>query len=76
MKLPEIKDVPFLRESDGVLVTIASDLDSEQVVHLAEIRDREVFRELPLKLCDNADRVADEAEVINVGENDGEVAVV
>jgi len=69
-------DVPFLREGDGVLVTIASDLDSEQVVHLAEIRDWEVFRKLPLKLCDNVDRVADEAEVVNVSEDDGEVAVV
>ena len=43
---------------------------------LTQIRDWEVFRELPLKLGNFVDRVADEAEVVNMGEDKGEISVV
>ena len=43
---------------------------------LTQIRDWEVFRELPLKLGNFVDRVADEAEVVDMGEDEGEISIV
>jgi hypothetical protein len=71
-----IEDVPLLRERDGQLVTVVCDLDSKKVVYLAEIRDWEVFCELPLKPDNLINGVADEAEVIDMGENNGEVPIL
>ena len=36
-------------------------------MYFAQIRDGGIFRELPLELGDDVDRVAGEAKVINVG---------
>ena len=51
-------------------------LNAEEVVCLTQIRDWEVFCKLPLKLGNFVDRVADEAEVVNMGEDEGEISVV
>ena len=53
-----------------------SNLDSEEVVNFTEIGDWELFCELPLKPHNFIDQVTDETEIINMGENDGEVTVM
>ena len=59
-----------------MLIVIASDLDSEEVVNFAKIGDQELFCELPLKPHNFIDRVTDETEIIDMGENDGEATVM
>ena len=43
---------------------------------LAQIRDWEVFHKLPLKLGNFIDWIADEAKVVNIGKDEGEISVV
>ena len=45
-------------------------------MNFAKIGDRKVLGELPLKLFNLTNRITDYTEVVNMGENGGEVGLV